>query len=489
MGSPWDQNSLAGRIAEGDAKRYIDIKSKYDSDPVGGQPHYVRMVVIEVISDPSVIDQAKLSYWEHTLNVSNIEYASVAPRNSIIARRVLGNNSPASGKTMVMYPFFPPSFAFPAKPGEHVWTIFENPDAKVNELGYWMCRIVGPHFVEDVNHTHADRQFDPSFVPSISDVFEGKDDPKYEFPNGVVNEKDGERFAIGATASLDGDEKAYETLLKDTDASKQIKFEPVPRYKKRPSDTALEGSNNTLIVLGTERNGPVSDYTPDPEKGKIPKKFADDPENDEGTGIIDIVVGRGQTERTGGKKVKNSIDKKELGKSKKDLVENEGDVDLKNDRSRILVAQTTHGDKNFKIDTVVKKHTSKKEVKDAKDGNGYITLKSDKLRFVARQDIVFLVTGALETDENGNVKDPDVDPDKCASVIIRTNGDIIFTPSKEGILKLGGDDADKAILCTTVNNKGVGGTVTASPIVDTMAGSQGGSDGLNGTFSSKILVK
>ena len=117
MGSPWDQNSLAGRIAEGDAKRYIDIKSKYDSDPVGGQPHYVRMVVIEVISDPSVIDQAKLSYWEHTLNVSNIEYASVAPRNSIIARRVLGNNSPASGKTMVMYPFFPPSFAFPAKPG------------------------------------------------------------------------------------------------------------------------------------------------------------------------------------------------------------------------------------------------------------------------------------------------------------------------------------------------------------------------------------
>jgi hypothetical protein len=102
-----------------------------------------------------------------------------------------------------------------------------------------------------------------------------------------------------------------------------------------------------------------------------------------------------------------------------------------------------------------------------------------------------LVTGAKDSDkdDNGNIKDPDVDPDKCASIIIRANGDIILTPSKEGVLKLGGADADKAVLCTKVNNQGAGGKVTASPIVDTMAGAQGAADGLNGTFAEKVLLK
>lgn len=491
MTGPYDQNALVGHHARGDAERILSIKARFNQNYLGGAPTFVRMVILEVISDPGVIDTPKLTHWEHNLSVANIKYAGVAPRNSIIAKRVLGNGASASEKTMVLYPFFPPHISLPAKPGEHVWAIFENKDAKVNELGYWMCRIVGPHFVEDVNYSHADRQFDPSFVPGIADTFEGKDDPKYEFPNGVIDQTDdGQRFIVGSTSTISGgDEKAYETLLKETEASKMMKYEAVPRYRKRPGDLAFEGTNNTLIVLGTDRTGPIADYDADPDKGKIPKPHDGDNPDVAGTGIIDLVVGRGQFDDTSGKEVDNSISKKELGKSKKDLVDKEGDPDFQTDRSRVLIAQKTTVDKNFKLDTYNKSKPIGSGVEDAGTGDGAIVIKSDKVRIIARSDVQILVEGSgAERDDKGRLKD-NTDTTKWASITLKASGDVVIVPADKGVIKLGGDDADKAVLCTTVNNKGAGGTVTASPIVDTMAGAQGGADGLNGTFAKKVLMK
>lgn len=476
-------------ITEGNYDEVMHKRAVHGADIPGSMPVFLRYVILDVISDPTVVDKAKLSYYQHTLGVSNIALASVAPRNSIIARRVLHAGSSASDKVMVLYPFFPPHVSLPAKPGEHVWVMFENPGATETELGYWMCRIVHPSYVEDVNYTHADRQFDGSFLPGLSDVFEGSDEPIYEFPNGAVDVKDGNRYMIANTMSLVADKPdvAYSDLLSKSEASQITTYEPVPRYRKRPADTVFEGSNNTLIVLGTDRTGAVSDYKDDPDQGKIPKRIEDDIA--EASGAIDLVVGRGQTPDTGGKPVDNKpLGKKELGKDKKNLQQKEGDVDFKNDRSRVLIAQKTKPDKNFKIEKVVKAHTKKKSVEDGA-GEGAIVVKTDKIRFIARHDVVILVTGATDKLDSGGVKDPDIDPDKCASVVLRTNGDIIFTPSKEGILKMGGDDADLAPLCTKVNNKGAGGTVTAQPIIDTMGGSQGAADGLNGTFPKKVLFK
>lgn len=491
MGGPYDQNALVGHHAQGNAERILDVKARFNRNYLGGAPLFLRMVILEVISDPGVIDTPKLTHWEHNLNVANIKYAGVAPRNSIIARRVMGNGASAAEKTMVLYPFFPPHLAFPAKPGEHVWAVFENPDAKVNEIGYWLCRIVGPHFVEDVNYSHSDRQFDPSFVPGIADIFEGTDDPKYEFPNGVVGDKDGQRYIVGNTATIPNvdDDKPYETLLKETEASKMMKYESVPRYRKRPGDLAFEGSNNTLIVLGTDRVGPVADYDDDPDKGKQPKPHTDDNADNDGTGQIDLVAGRGQFDTTRGKEVDNSIGKKEIGKSKKDLVEKEGDPDFQTDRSRILIAQKTKVDKNFQLDTYNKSKPIGSGVEDQGTGDGAIVIKSDKVRVIARSDLQILVMGSgADRDEKGRLKD-NTDTTKWASITLKASGDIIIVPADKGIIKLGGDDADKAVLCTTVNNKGAGGTVTASPIVDTMAGAQGGSDGLNGVFAKKVLLK
>lgn len=487
-GTPYDKHDTK-HIAEGNYNNVAHQHAAFGHHD-GPLPVFLRYVILDVISDPSIIDKAKLSYWEHELGVSNISYAAVAPRNSIIARRVMGPGSSASEKVMVLYPMLPPHISLPSKPGEHVWVMFENPSAQSHEIGYWVCRIVAPHFVEDVNYTHSDRQFDSSFLPGIADVFEGSDDPVYEFPNGAVGNQDGNRYVIASTISLPDDkdpEKAYSKLLTDSDAAKMTTYEPVPRFRKRPADTVFEGSNNTLIVLGTDRTGAVADFDDDPDKGKLPKPVKDD--IPEGAGVIDLVAGRGQTTDTGGKPVENKpLGKKELGKDKKNLQQKEGDVDYKNDRSRVLIAQKTKPDKNFKIDAVVKAHATKTPVEDG-DGEGAIVVKTDKIRFIARHDVVILVTGATDKDDNKNVKDPDVKPDDCASIIIRTNGDIIFTPSKKGLIKLGGDDANLAPLCTSANNQGAGGTVVAQPIIDTMGGAQGAADGLNGIFPKKVLFK
>lgn len=492
MGTKYDKNALPGSIAQGSANSAIANNSKYEFGGDAQKSAFVRIVILDVISDPQIIDDIKLAYWEHELNVTNIPYAAVAPRNSVIARIAMGNNNAASDRSMVFYPFFPPHISLPCKPGEHVWAMFEIPNAQISEIGYWMCRIVDPGFVEDVNYTHSNRQFDPSFSPSTKDLYKGTDDPKYEFPNGVVVVADGDRSLAGNSATLIGKEEAYEKLLTDSDASKLIEYEPIPRYRKRPGDVVFEGSNNTLIVLGTDRKDVIAEYEDDPTKGKQPKI----PESDlkGNSGLIDLVAGRGQSDDTAGKKAKSKLTsgadfKEELGKSKKELVPNEGNTDLKKDRSRVFISQRTKVDTNFGINKYNEQFKSGANgtITDSSNGDGAIVIKTDKIRLIARKDMQIIVMGSSTTNDKG--LEDELTESKWASITLKTNGDIVLAPATEGVLKLGGDDADKAVLCTTLNNKGSGGTVTAQAIIDTMAGAQGAAGGLNGTFATKVLLK
>jgi hypothetical protein len=489
VSGPYDRNALTGHHAEGNAQYVAGVHAAYGpTDAHGGSPTFVRYVILDVIHDPSVVDQKKLDHWVHDMGLANVSAASVAPRNSIVARRVLGNGATASDKAMVLYPFFPSHLAFPAKPGEHVWVMFEHPDAKVNEIGYWMCRIVGPSFIEDVNHTHMDRAMDPSFSPGTAATHSGNDAPKYEYRNGAAQEQDGERYSPADTASMQGDPDAYKKLLTASDASKITQLEAVPRYRKRPGEVAFEGTNNTLIVMGTDRTGAASDYEDDDVVGKVPKPF--DNEQRLGAGSIDIVAGRGQTPATAGGIAKNTTTgTEELSKSLRELLTQEGDIDYIHDRSRVLVSQAIHVDEHFNIDGIVGSHSTVEVIKDA-DGVGAVVFKSDRVRLVARKDLVILVTGATELDDNGKVKEPDVDPSKCASIIIRANGDVVFTPAAKGVIKLGGDDANLAVLCQQAAT-GVGdgtGTVTAPPTIDTMFGSAG-LGGVSGEYATKVLLK
>lgn len=474
-----DPHTLSHGLAQGD---FID---KANLNNEGQQPLYSRMVVLDVIFDPQIIDNVKIDYWEHTLKVKNIRFAKSLPRNSIIAQRILDGSAPGSDPPMFLFPFFPSHLSLPCKPGEHVWVMFEHPDAKFSEMGYWMCRITEPHFVDDVNHTHSPRQFDASFEQSTKDSFDGNKTPVYEMRNGMVDSSQGQRYTRGGTAFMFDSENSYERLMTETDASKIETHEAVPRVRKRPGDVVIEGSNNSSIVLGSDRTGPVAKYNADEERGQVPSPTDDIQGN---AGSIDIVSGRGQTPITGGfrvqsKKLSGGNFKEEIAKDKKSLVVGEGDPDFKNDRSRILVSQKTKVDANFSLDSF---NMDNFEISDD-DGAGAVVLKSDKVRIIARQDLQIIVKGYDTTD--GKVTEKD-DTSAWASVTIKTNGDIVFTPSSKGVLKLGGEDANLAVLCNqaiTGPNDSTG-NVTAAPILDSMGGAQGGG-GSSGQFATKVVLK
>lgn len=500
--NPFDK--IDKHLVSGDAANVLAIRAVYNFGVEGQPPLFYRFAVLEVIFDPTAVDEKRRDYYAHTLGVSNIKLAQILPRNTIVARRVLEGTASSSEPAMFLFPFFPPAISMPIAPGEHVWAMFEHPSGKQNDLGYYFCRIVEVGFVEDVNHTHAPRALDPSFSPGSKDTAEGSDDAIYEFRNGSPGTRDGERYSIAETLSIQPPSAdAYEKLMTDSEAGKLMTYEAVPRYRKRPGELAFEGTNNTLIVLGRDRTGAVAKYKSDPDKGaQVVDGIPDDDVtlSEKQAGAIDIVVGRGQTDKTSGKIVKSKkVDKsdfnEEVGKSKKELVENEGDPDFKNDRARVLISQRIPVDKHFKIDKVVAAHNSNgvEIPKDVDSGDGSVVIKADKVRLIARQDLIIMVTGAKDSDrdDKGRIKDTDPDPDKCATVTIRASGDIIFTPAKTGLIRLGGDDATLSPLCTRVGNApGMSGPVPKpSPIIDTMGGAQGTADGLNGTFATRVLLK
>jgi hypothetical protein len=492
------------QISEGQASAVITKVKQLIKDPL---PTFQRMVVLETISDPSVVDDNKIDYWRHVIKVSNVQFARALARNTIIAQRILTGITEVN-QPMFFLPFFPSHLSLPCKAGEVVWTMFEDPNARIKEMGFWFCKVAAPHFIDDVNHTHFPQQLDHSFNTTIEKKMAGKDEAIYELQNGKVNSsKNGERFIVDGSKVLSvdylkPDNFAFEKLVTESDSSKMTQYESVPRFKKRPGDIALEGTNNTLIVLGTDRTGPISNYETVDEGlgGTIPVP----PEADlfGSAGSIDIVTGRGMLEKTGGKPASliSLVDGQELYETleKHKTVAEEGDPDFVNDRSRVLISQRTSVDKNFKINDYLKFAG----ISDDPQGDAAVVIKSDKVRIIARSDISFIVTNYVENPENNEIKKDDDDVLNWASITIKRSGDIIFTPSASGVIKLGGEDANQAILCTNRIAKVEDGEVDALPIATTgggFVGTAGGNtddEAVNlvrapdlGTFSTKVLIK
>jgi hypothetical protein len=425
--NPFSRNALDQRAAEGTAGFYLGKERQYGPD---GQAHvpFLRYVVLDVVYDPAAIDQAAIDRFEHELGVSNVRLARGLPRNSVVARRVLDGTSSAE-PPMFLLPFFPPHLAMPCKPGEHVWVMFESP-LKRADVGFWVCRISEPHFVDDVNHTHAPRAYDPAFEPTATSQFEGSGPAPHEFRNGRPEEAgDGTRYTVAESATLVGDDRAYERLLTESPASMLVAYGPVPRHRKRPGDLVLEGSHNALLSLGTDRTGPVADA------GQLPETDL------RGMGAIDIVAGRGQTQRTGGRQVENSLGRNELAKDRSSLEPAEGDPDLQADRARVYVAQGSRVDRNFGL---VGLSGAFEGVKDSDGGDSCVVVSADKVRIIARADVEVVTTG-FEVDDRGLPKRIEDDA-RHAAVVLKSNGDIVLRPGSQGAVKIGADDAPQHVV-------------------------------------------
>jgi len=485
------------------------------------RPTFKRMVILDVISDPQKIDSNRITYWQDVLGVSNTQYVSYLPRNAVVAQFVLDGIKSVSSP-MFAFPFFPSHLALPCKPGEIVWSMVENPGAGIKDMAWWICKVQGLNFVDDTNHSHFPNSLNPSFIPGLSKKFLGtnEDKPLYRMYNGkIFIDNDGKPRFVPKSQIIPGTkDDVFEQLVTKTEASKMMQYESIPRFRKRPGDIALEGSNNTLIVLGTDRTKAIADYSgmgrpyqypeineknePTPEFNNFPKWPVDDYFGKAGS--IDLVAGRGTLPETGGQSVatkralEGEVDsegfKKELGKYETELSPQEGDPDLINDRSRVLISQRTAVDKNFGLAA----YQERFNIQD-NSWNSAVVIKSDKVRIIARSDISLIVTDndptprydASSGDTSEFFAKDNIDQKRWASITIKANGDIVFTPSEKGYIKLGDDTADKAILCTdiTLDPDGMGGEVKAAPIFTTGNKQVGTGKAGQGTFAKKVLVK
>ncbi len=398
-----------------------------------------------------------------------------APRNSI-----LGYDISSSGqiKTLVegdekktplnlYYPFFSSHFVLPVKPGEFVFAI--NADS-ASPFGYWMTRIPGTLTTEDVNYSHNDRKFiipGPALPPAEA----GSKFRKPGFPNGLSTDSvdpeaefDEDKENLEKSRFLIDDRSGYENIWNNFFEGPDNWFvpEPVPRLTKRPGDLILQGSNNSTIILGSDR-GYGATNRPSPEKSNAsPGEF--------GTplaGSVDIVVGRGRitdvdsvldklpadnNSLTRPRVIENTraaceTDKDptadesnksaaagqlELDSDLKQDLENrfldipEGDPDFINDAARIYVSMYGDIDEKMGIESGV--------IPSAVTGNlgetdelSSAALKADRIRIVARN------TGTVSAAEYSDIEVPDGDiriikqgsaGDSAASIYLMSDGTV-----------------------------------------------------------------
>ena len=477
------------------------LQAAFNAGVINLPPIFQKWVVLETIFDPNpnTFNDEKIKSLESLHGtIRNRQLArdgKMLPRNTILAKP-LQHIFTTIQDPMFLYPMLPSAISLPCKPGEHVWVMFEHlqqenrePNA-LHEEAFWLCSVVGPGHVDDVNYMQMSRSEEPTFIQASGGATAQQQASgikvRYHFKNGeyelvdegrkgyILNPSKGKLKAKEGEKTV-GDE--YEKIIKSAEGSKISVYESVPRFKKRPGDVVLEGSNNALIVLGRDRNGSAT-------TAELKKN----------SGTIDIVAGRGQSDLTSGNKVTNDLSKEELSKHGSSLKPNEGNPDFKNDKSRIYISQNTKVDENFDLKT--NNSTLKKDpINDSESGNAGIIIKSDKVRIVARSDLQIIVTA--------NPKEEGSDPKKWASITLKSNGDIVFKPSDMGYIKLGGDDADRGIVCSYFPVKTTNGGIEGGHLLTSMGGLFAGSAGASpecnipiptpgptaGVFSNKVLIK
>jgi hypothetical protein len=341
----------------------------------GESSNFSKAVVVDILNDPSLIITPNSPFA--SLQIANATYLRLAPRNSIVVKKI----SNAAGNTTanqcyICFPFFPPHLSLPINAGETVW-IFSESGSDSDPLLYWVARVSDLLGVDDINYTHSDRRFHRQTLQSLSDRNERAESQEEEvtpsFPNGTGT-RDG--------FTLMGDPLEYDKIVFRSSGYAQTVKEAVPRYTKRPGELVFQGSNNALIALTldrqqTDENGITSSAVSKNIQSSISK------------GAIDIVVGRGQTAQTAPRIIKNSRGYEEVDKTPalRDSTTNqsanpkEGDPDFINDLSRIYVAMRSDLDKKLNL-TPYSGATSTEQV----DNDAFVALKSNNIRLVAREN-------------------------------------------------------------------------------------------------------
>jgi len=421
------------------------------SQTQGGAPALQRAVVVDVIMDPNILTNEQIQGIKEIVN--NPRWADVMPVNSIVARVVSNEGGRAARTNTILFPFFSSHLQLPIQAGELVEIIYEDFSYGGQQVGYWMSRTSSMRTVEDVNYTHQDRILLPANNPgnftSEERQHRNRDQPNPGFPNGGNSPA---TFALPQSGSTDN---AYDQILLnatsykggDADAIPLQTFEPVPRWRKRPQELVLQGSNNTLICLGEDRKGDV-----------LGVRAEENPDASGQAGSIDIVVGRGRLPPEpnsdpadvfegntapwviGNTRNANETDKTRYlrvpGTSRLEDNLVEGDPDLVRDAARIYVTMQSEVDVNYGLTEIeytegtLPNGDNHNEIVQPRAGEAgtlnksYIVQKADHLRLIARKDNDNEIEGTILLLREGETSTSD-DP---------SEGDLSYVYiSKEGI--------------------------------------------------------
>lgn len=371
---------------------------------------FYKGLVVDVLNSTSTASTTNDSLSEIRKNITSDAMKNF-PRNTIIVKTISEGLAKRTNTKTLCYPFFSSHLSMPLKVGEYVWFVYENPETK-GSIAYWLSRVCEPDHVEDVNFSFAARtyvQIPEKRAKRTSDKFEGE--PADE----------GEQ----QTYSWQSPTSDPEEMIRLVEHAKQVhRFEAVPRYTKRSGDLVLQGSNNSLIMLGEERGQWAENA------GMVAS--ANTPEGGISAGhpAIDIVVGRGLKDPTEsgnfrsvkGKKLTNEFGVEETDKREKSNVE--GDAHFKVDATRVYLTANSddvnsafHPD--FLLGVTYPNSRAGGEAPPPRSKGAFALIKSDNLRLIARD------SGTIRI-----VKEPSFGNINGAAIMMKDDGELHMSGAK-----------------------------------------------------------
>ena len=213
------------------------ILSRAYQDPNTGQDI---LVGGEKVTVGDILSEDKQS---GVIELENSHWSKYMPLNSIIAYVVDDNNTDDDRRDVICFPFFPPHFSLPIKPGEYVWIVKE--DTRGQDVYYWMCRKVGIRQLDDLNLTHLERN--NTIVDSTREASRTGDFYSDDDIGDLVN------FTTPHDTNLNR-KSTFDLIAQQSIAyNEEFTGEPVPRQEKKCGDLLFQGSNNAHIMIGTEK--------------------------------------------------------------------------------------------------------------------------------------------------------------------------------------------------------------------------------------------
>ena len=291
---------------------------------------------------------------KNTIKEKTIErFFNRIPDNALIVS-IINTKTNNDSSFLICYPFFSSHIMLPIKPGEVVWVFkYYNEEneklAKIEDYNiepkiekcYWLSRVHGESFSEDLNYTHHDRAFMPTILRNITKDLKipNYDDEKYSYSASNVNEqRNPTDFSFKSTTRI---------IVDNEDQYKNFFLGPVTRTQKNPGDLVIQGSNNNNIKLSGQIDN-IGSVSLVAGKGKIQPR---DPKPDELNNASSIEIERFLPNTNLSNIIKNNIGYYENLKYPNFYEENllkdyeysnnfeEGNIDVINDSSLINVSE------------------------------------------------------------------------------------------------------------------------------------------------------